>query len=310
MTDPQQLRLLALIERHGSLVAVARVLGLTPAAVTQQVARAERDLALPLVLRSPRGARLTPVGAALAHHGHIIDEQAKEADARLSALLGQLSLRLRVGAFQAAALHLLPPALTALRHQHPDADVSVQSLASRRAVDEITADRLDLTVMASWDTPLHLPRGIAAHPLMVDPMVVVLPDDHPLVDQGSNRAPLQLQDLRNESWVALQSGHAGREQFDRAAQAAGFTPRIRFETASYDVSQALVATGMCVALISRLALTKVPGTVHREVQPYLQRRIDAVTQAEISLSPLVDIFLTLLRDVGESRHTIGRCKRA
>jgi DNA-binding transcriptional regulator YdaS (Cro superfamily) len=37
LVDPGQLRLLALIERHGSLSAAATALGLTPAAVTQQV---------------------------------------------------------------------------------------------------------------------------------------------------------------------------------------------------------------------------------------------------------------------------------
>ena len=39
--DPSQLRLLALVEAHGSLSGAAAELALTPAAVTAQVARAE-----------------------------------------------------------------------------------------------------------------------------------------------------------------------------------------------------------------------------------------------------------------------------
>jgi DNA-binding transcriptional LysR family regulator len=66
------------------------------------------------------------------------------AEAELAALLGHLSLRLRVGTFQAAALHLLPSALTALRHRHPDADVSVMDVLSGRGADEISAGRLDV----------------------------------------------------------------------------------------------------------------------------------------------------------------------
>ncbi len=53
--------------------------------------------------------------------------------------------------------------------------------------------------------------------------------------------------------MTILAGHAAREQFDRAAAAAGFVPKIRFQTASYDVAQALVGTGIGVALVSRLA---------------------------------------------------------
>ena len=297
MVDPGQLRLLALIERRGSLSAAAQALGLTPAAVTQQVARAERDLKVPLVLRGPRGATLTTAGSLLASHGRVIDQQTEEACAQLAALLGHLSLRLRVGAFQAAALHLLPPALTALRHRHPDADVSVQDVLSEHGIGGIIEDGLDLAVIASWGVPLVPPPHVMVHPLLLDPMVVVLPDDHPLTAQRPEDGPLRLEDLRNESWVTILAGHAAREQFDRAAQAAGFTPKIRFQTASYDVAQALVGTGIGVALVSRLALTRTPGTTHREIQPRLHRQLHAITRANTALTPLTDVFLALLRDV-------------
>ncbi|MFJ4584596.1 LysR substrate-binding domain-containing protein [Streptomyces echinatus] len=157
MVNPGRLRLLALIERHGSLTAAAHALRLTPAAVTQQGARAER----------PRGATLTAAGALLASHGRTVEEASDKAEAELAALLGHLALRLWIGRFQAAALHLLPPALTALRHRHPDADVSVVDVASGRGADGISAGRLDLTVVASRGTPLAPPPHIRAHPLLL-----------------------------------------------------------------------------------------------------------------------------------------------
>ncbi|MFI9361959.1 LysR family transcriptional regulator [Kitasatospora sp. NPDC053057] len=296
--DPDQLRLLALIDRFGSLARAAQALGLTPAAVTQQVARAERDWGVPLVRRGPRGASLTVAGALLAEHGRRIEQEADEAAERLAALLGHLALRLRVGAFQAAALHLLPPALTALRHRHPEADVSVEDVASARGMAEIAEGRLDLAVIATWAAPPEPLPGVAVHPLLHDPMVVVLPDDHPAAIGSDPDTPLRLDELRDEAWVAIVAGHAAREQFDLAAAGAGFTPRIRFQTASYDVAQALVGTGIGVALVSRLALTHVPGTTHRALaHPQLHRRLYATTAAETSLTPLVDVFLTLIQDV-------------
>ena len=63
-------------------------------------------------------------------------------------------------------------------------------------------------------------------------MVVVLPDDHPLVGAGRQDDALHLDQLRTEAWVTILAGHAARARFDRAAVAAGFTPDIRFQTAS------------------------------------------------------------------------------
>ncbi|GAA3774761.1 LysR family transcriptional regulator [Streptomyces coacervatus] len=307
LVDPGQLRLLALIEEFGSLTAAAEALRLTPAAVTQQVARAERQWQVPLVVRGPRGARLTEAGALLAVHGRIVDETTEKAAADMAALLGHLSLRLRVGAFQAAALHLVPPALVALRHRHPDADVSVVDLVSGQGPEAIGASRLDLAVVASWSDSFVFPPQVAAHPLLRDPLVLVLPADHPLAAGPSPAAALRLEQLRNEAWVTIVAGHAAREQFDRAAKEAGFTPKVRFETESFDVAQALVGAGSGVALVSRLALTHVPGTTHRELaRPRLHRRLHALTQTDTTLTPLVEVYLGLLRDVAQERAAAWR----
>ncbi|MEU7895168.1 LysR family transcriptional regulator [Nonomuraea sp. NPDC049152] len=293
--DPGHLRLLALIQRHGSLAGAAHALRLTPAAVTQQLARAERACAAPLVLRGPRGATLTAAGALLATHGTTIEQASATASAQLAALLGHLSLRLRIGTFQAAALHLLPPALTALRHRHPDADLSIVDVTSERGVHEVVAGRLDMAVIATYSTPLTPPAHVTVHELLLDPLVVVLPDDHPLAAPGS---PVPLERLREEAWVTILAGRAARTQFDRATAEAGFTPKVRFETESYDVAQALVGTGIGVALVSRLALTGVPGTTHRPLaRPRLHRRLYAAVASDTRLTPLVDAFLALLHDV-------------
>ncbi|MEV6302773.1 LysR substrate-binding domain-containing protein [Actinoplanes sp. NPDC051861] len=299
---PEQLRLLALIDRNGSLAAAASALGLTPAAVTQQVARAERDSGAPLVRRGPRGATLTAAGALLAAHGRTVDHETSIAAAGLARLLGQLSLRLRLGAFHAAALHLLPPALTALRHRHPDADLSVIDIQSENGVPAVAAGDLDLAVIAAWDDPPTAPDHIRLHPILDDPMVVVLPDDHPLALSLAADQPLRLDHLSADAWVVILAGHAARAQFDRATSAAGFTPDIRFQTASYDVAQALVGTGIGVALVSRLALNNTPGTTHRPLESSdLHRRLYAVTQTDTTLTPLVEAFLRLLKDVAANR---------
>ena len=293
---PDQLRLLALIERHGTLTAAADELGVTAAAVTQRLARAEIDWDVTLVTRTTRGATLTPAGAVLAPFGETVDRQCAAAVEAYAAYRGETAGRLRIGTFQAAALHLLPPALTALRHQHADADLSVADIPSDRAVDAVASGELDVAVFATFDTPPTPRPGVTIRELLVDPMVVVLPDDHRLARSGSRA--LRLEQLRDETWVVIRAGNAARDQLERAAAQVGFTPHVRFESESFDVVQALVATGIGVALVSRLALTSPPGTTARPLRsPRLSRTIHTAVPAGRTASGLTDHFLRLLTDV-------------
>jgi DNA-binding transcriptional LysR family regulator len=299
--EPGQLRLLSLISRHSSTTAAASELRITPAEVTQQLARAERDCGVPLVRRGPRGESLTAAGHLLARHGAEIDRHTAQATAGLDELLGRMSMRLRLGASQTAAMHLLPPALTGLRHRHADADLTVVDLRIEQAVPMVDDGELDVAVIDTWDGPPKAAEHIALHPLITDPLVVVLPESHPLAATGD---PIELARLHAEPWVAIAPGADAREHFDRATAAAGYLPDIRFQAASYDVAQAYVATGAGVTLAPRLALTNTAGLTHRELESSdLQRTLYAVTPADTRLTPLTDTFLTLLHETASGLST-------
>lgn len=258
-----QLVLLALIEEHQTLAAAGDILGLTPPAISQRLARAEAHWQVRLVDRGPRGARLTEAGAALAGHGRRIEREVEDAVASFPAYRQGLVRRLRVGTFQAAALHLLPPAMTALRHRAADIDLSVLDIPSSDAIEVMSRGELDLAVLASWDEAPSPGPDLRLRTILEDPMVVAFASDHPL---ASRTGPVPLGALADESWVVILGGTAARQQFDRVTREAGFEPRIRFETDSYDVAQALVATGYGVALVSRMALRQDPDLAHRPLR--------------------------------------------
>ncbi len=297
---PDQLRLLALIHRHGTLVAASQALGVTAAAVTQRLAAAESDWGAQLVARTTRGASLTPAGAVLAPFGEAVDQYAVAAESAFASFLGIAARRLRIGSVPAVAMQLLPPALTALRFQEPDADVSVMDIASEEAIDAVARGQFDLAVFASWSGAPPTRPGVRVTRLLDDPMVVVLPDDHPLA--VSRAVDVRLAQLRDERWVLIHAGHAARAQFDEAARRKGFEPIVRFETASYDVAQALVSTGIGVALVSRLAFTPLSGNVAKALrQPALRRTIYAVTQADPALNALAARLVRLILEVAQER---------
>jgi len=126
--------------------------------------------------------------------------------------------------------------------------------------------------------------------------VVCLPEEHRLARRGVER--VRLAQLRGEPWVAIRAGDAAREQFDRVAREHELAPRVQFQTESYDVAQAMVGTGLGVAVLARLAARPTPGAVHRELErPRLHRRLWAVHARDTRLTPLVDELVGLLTEV-------------
>lgn len=293
---PDQLRLLSLIKRHGTLGAAADILGITAAAATQRLAKAERDWGTTLVIRSSKRTRLTPAGLVLAPFGDVVNRQAIEALEAFQAYQGFASQRLRIGTFHTLALHLLPPVLSALRDTDPGADISVTDIASDQAIDLVLTGGLDVAIFTTRrESLVHPPEVIVEH-VLTDPMFIVLPEDH--FAARDLEVPLTLDQLRDEKWVLLGASHAAREQFNRAAAEAGFEPHIQCETESHDVAQALVASGIGVAMVSHLALNSTPGTVARPLaSPKVERKILVATPRDRSLSPLTNALVRHLFDV-------------
>ncbi len=311
MLDPSLLRLLALINETGSLAGAADLLGITPAGVTQQVARLERAVGGPLVRRGPRGASMEPLGRIVLEHAQRIQAATVQADRALGQAMGRMGRTLRVGAFPTAAFHLVAPALTALRHRHDELDLDVLEIESVNGPELVAADRIDVAIVSEFDEPATLPSVVESHLVLLDPLVVVLPNTHPAARRSTPDQPIPLRQLADDPWVAILAGEAARRQFDRLIRQSGTNPEIRFETASYDVAQALVGAGVAVTVVSRLALRDVPGTVTRPLLgERAARRITAITLAHRPFTPLVDEFLALLANVAGAQARTGPAVRS
>src|SRR3954469_8498113 len=89
--DVGRLRLLREVGLRGTIAAAARELGLTPSAVSQQLAVLEREAGTDLVDRSPRGVSLTGAGRALAERAGEVLEVLSAARADLDRMAGAVA---------------------------------------------------------------------------------------------------------------------------------------------------------------------------------------------------------------------------
>jgi DNA-binding transcriptional LysR family regulator len=292
MFDLARLRVLHAVAGHGTLAAAARALHLTPSAVSQQMAKLEREAGCALAERQGRHLRLTEDGRTLAAHAHRILSAVEEAAADLDERRGRVLGMVTVGAFPTAARGLLPAVLRACATEHPDLRVRLLEVEPYQAQGRVAAGDLDLAVSQDWaNVPAAVPDRLSSADIGHDPADVALPADHPL----ACRDRVALGELAGEPWIASTAGTICHDWLTGTLRRDGHEPLIAHQAAEFPTQLALVAAGLGVALVPRLAADAVPATVRMvPVSPAMHRRVFAVWRTEAGRRPAIRAVLDAL----------------
>jgi DNA-binding transcriptional LysR family regulator len=288
-----------------SFSAAAEALSFTQPAVSQHVARLERQLDAPLLVREPRGVTLTPAGEALLRHAETILGGVKRAEAEVRELSGAERPLVRMGAFQSAAAALVADAFRAVRAEHPGIDLHLQAIEPEPGVHKVSTGGLDLAMVIESDlVPAPTAPDVELRHVFDDLMLVVLPDGHPF----ARRPSVPLAELADEAWLL---GDVAGTCPDsnivlRACEEAGFTPRVEYSSEDYNVVQGMVASGAGVALIPSMVTALMrPDVVVRPIrgQAPMRRILAAVRPGEEN--PVVETLVEALRAAARPLGTVG-----
>ncbi len=296
MLNLARLRVLVEVVSRGSFSSAAEALSYTQSAVSQAIARLEAETGAMLVVRDRRGVRPTAAGTALVEHADGILAGVRAAEEALAAVLGVRAGRLRVASFPSAGATLMPEAVAIFRRRHPGVALSLAEGEPEEIAPRLHAGEFDLALLFEF-ADVAVPPGadLELAPLLEDPMHLAVPAEHPL----ATRRRLTLADLRLEDWVQTSATSACARHVVRLCLRAGFEPRVTFESDDYETVQGLVAAGVGVALIPRLALTHVhPRIVVRPLEPASPiRRVVAATAGGPAVVPAAVAMLAILQEI-------------
>ncbi len=186
MLDLERLRALHSVATYGSVSAAADVLHVTTSAVSQQLAKLERETGQKLLERNGRGVRLTDAAELLVAHAERILSLVEQAQADLEAHRGSVVGQLTVAAFPTAVRGLMPSALCALRVDHPELRVLLREEDPMRSMPLVSRGDIDMAVVQDWNNePLPFHDGLHKGVICDDVADVALPADHPLAGRDT-----------------------------------------------------------------------------------------------------------------------------
>lgn len=234
----------------GAISTAARRLGVSPSAVSQQLAGLEAALGVVLLDRSARPMQMTPAGAMFRRHAQTMLNA--EAEARAELAMADLSAltTLRLGMIEDFDATVTPRLLSGLAADLRGCRFLLETGASHRLLDLLDARALDIVVaadMGAAQAPVD-PAAHEVHPILSEPFVVVCPKGAFAGD--ADRAAR----LMAAPYLQYSSRHLMGRQIAAHLAAQNLRPAGRFELDSYAAILALVAAGAGWTILTPLAL--------------------------------------------------------
>jgi DNA-binding transcriptional LysR family regulator len=207
-----------------------------------QIRQLEKEVGVPLFVRTPRRVFLTEGGEHLLERARHILREHDAALAELAGLAGAEHGRLRLASASGMVVtDTLPSILKRLRKLYPQADVSVTTGTSEGLVKRILAGELDLAFVS---LPVEA-RNVETELLSRDQLVAVASPRHPLASQRVISAFA----LSQEKLILGERGGNTRRLIDEFFAEAGLRPTVAMELSRQAAIKNMVAADMGVGIV-------------------------------------------------------------
>jgi DNA-binding transcriptional LysR family regulator len=296
MIDFEHLRALHAIATLRSVNRAARMLNVTPSAISQRIARLEIDVGQPVLERTGRSVRPTVAGAALIEHVREMLALMERAEAELDAQRDVIAGQVTVAAFPTAARGLGPPTLRRLRETAPQLRIALTEREPPEALEGLLQGEFDLVIGQDWvNAPLQISDTLSKTPLLEDVADIAMPASHRL----AKRNVVELDELRSDPWITwTQSGLTVpmdripaswcRDWLLYTLRSRGHEPLIAHTAGELATQLALVAAGLGVCVLPRLGRDAVPRGVRVvPVNPSFTRNVYVAARAATLKRPAI-----------------------
>ncbi|MDO0821472.1 selenium metabolism-associated LysR family transcriptional regulator [Desulfosporosinus nitroreducens] len=294
------MRLFAQVVEEQSFTMVARKLGISQPAVSNQIRAFEEKLGVKLLYRKGKGFALTQEGETVYRHTlHMLDEWSE-----LMREIGDseklMSGKVHIGASHIPGEYLLPIYLAAFRKQYPEIKFKLSIGDSLEMAEKVLAHEVDFAVVgAIFDT-----EKLTSEFWLKDELGFVISSDNPLCASQS----IDLKSLREDPMIIRETGSGHRRAFEEALTKQGLDLNdfnIALEVGSTEAVKNAVRSGIGYSFLSKHALESCEkqGLVWANVKDfYIERGFYLLTRRNKPLTVAADAsYRYLASQMSETR---------
>ncbi|PSN17212.1 LysR family transcriptional regulator [filamentous cyanobacterium CCP5] len=236
-----QLKVFEATARHGSFTRAAEELYLTQPTVSIQVKQLTKAVGLPLFEQIGKRLYLTQAGQRLLDTCQQIFEGLDQFEMSVADLKGMKQGQLRLAVITTAK-YFVPRLLGPFCQRYPGIDISLKVTNHQHIQERMANNEDDLYVISS---PPDQP-DLKTHPFLENPLVVIGPKDHPLVDKTN----IPIQALNGEPFIMREPGSGTRQVVQERFAKNKVDVKVRLELGSNEAIKHAIAGGLGISVLS------------------------------------------------------------
>jgi LysR family transcriptional regulator, benzoate and cis,cis-muconate-responsive activator of ben and cat genes len=295
----RELECFVAVADHHNFSKAARQLNLSQPPLTRHVQALEEKLGTKVLLRNTHAVSLTKAGALFLEDARTLLRHLDRATDTIRRVRHGETARLRLAFIGALLDEKLVRLIQRFRRSHPVFQVEVSDLSPSAQLAAIQSGELDGGFIGA--KPAKASKGLAFTGWYKEPLVLVLPEKHPLTRIGK----LQWHHLQGLAWVLVsrQAAPAFRQQFSQIVENHAISIRIVQESDRVPAILTMVAAGSGVTVVPQsIEHLMAVGVVFRRL-PFPEPILNYVfAYSSTNDSPALNHFLSLLRQ--STRRTI------
>ena len=265
----------------GSFSKAAEALSYTPSGVNQLVTALEKELGFPVFRRNTKGVTLTENGEMLLPAVRELLRQEDRIFELSAEMNGLLIGSVTIAAYSSIATHWLPAVISAFQQDYPQIRIRLME-GIWQEVSKWLDDRAADIGFFSYQ------EGMPYEwiPLAEDPMLALLPKDHPLA--GAEAYPLK--ECANDRFIMPALGCD--DDVTALFAKNGIVPNVQFTTLESFSVMSMVEQGLGMSVMNELITEKrICDVVKLPLDPPSQITLGIALHSKADISPAVRMFL-------------------
>lgn len=268
----------------------AEELHVAQSAVSRQIHQLEEELGVKLFVQKGRNLQLTPVGQLFLRRAEEILRELDRAVQEVHEFLDPEKGEIRLGFPHSLGFSLVPELVAAFRRHNPDVRFRFRQGMYPTLIRDLVKGEIDLAFISPVPSEQDQVTGKV---LITEELYAILPLNHHLAGCES----ITLDQLKDDQFIVFGEGYSLRPLVMNACEAAGFTPNIAFEGEETDTIRGLVAAGMGVSVLPKIAVqfaAQIPISVARIEDPVITRNIGLIHRSNEKLPLVAKVFYNFL----------------
>lgn len=265
----------------GSFSKAAEALSYTPSGVNQLVTALEKELGFPVFRRNTKGVTLTENGELLLP---TVREFLRQEDRifELSAEMNGLLIgSVTIASYSSIATHWLPAVIRAFQQDYPQIRIKLMEGIWQEVSKWLDDRAADIGFLSYQE---GMPYDFI--PLAEDPMLALLPKDHPLAQAET----YPLENCRHDRFIMPALGCD--DDVEALFAKNGIEPNVQFTTLESLSVMSMVEQGLGMSVMNKLITEKrICDIVMMPIDPPSQITLGVAMHSKADVSPAVKMFL-------------------